>query len=92
MPELLVALTLTEQQNWELAVAVLAIAVATAAGYLVSCFVPSAHYPRTFGVVAADAIIAGLALIGIRPVADILAPFVLASAFIVTMIYVWRSQ
>ena len=53
--------------------------------------VPAAHYPRSFGLLAADATIAGLAFLGVKPVADILSPFIFVSACAVAAIYVWRD-
>lgn len=36
-------------------------------GYIVFCLVPAKHYPRTAGVLAANALVAGLALAGFEP-------------------------
>lgn len=41
---------------------------AVVVGYIVSCIVPARHYPRIAGVLAANAVIAGLAVAGVsRP-------------------------
>lgn len=82
----------TATQNWEMAVCVLAIVGATVAGYVVSCLVPAAHYPRTFGWLTAAAIMAGLTIAGVKPVADILAPFIAFSPCVVLAIYAWRES
>lgn len=65
---LVAALVWTASQTQDLAVGIVAISSAIVGGYVVSCLVPQAHYPRTFGVMTANAILAGLALLGVQAV------------------------
>jgi hypothetical protein len=71
--------------------ATLAISAAIVGGYIVSCLVPKAHYPRTFGVIAANAILSGLALLGVAAVAhaDVLMWFLILSISVVVFIQIW---
>ena len=50
---------------------------AVAVGYLVSNLVPRQHFPRTAGVLATNAVIAGFAVAGVEVAAQMLGWFVL---------------
>jgi hypothetical protein len=91
---LVTVLAWSVRQTQELAVGILAISGAIVGGYVVSCLVPEAHYPRAFGVIAANVILAGLAWLGITAVADadLLMSFLFLSAFSVAMIHLWKSD
>lgn len=48
-------------------------------GYIVSCVVPAKHYPRTAGVLAANAVLAAFTFAGVDPAAYIAIWFALFS-------------
>jgi hypothetical protein len=48
-------------------VGVLILIGAIVAGYIVRCVVPARHFPRTAGLLAANAVAAGLAVAGVEP-------------------------
>jgi hypothetical protein len=50
-------------------------------GYIVFCLVPAKHYPRTAGVLAANACMGGLTAAGIEPAAYIVVWMAFASMY-----------
>jgi hypothetical protein len=57
----------TPEQQFALGVLILIGAIVV--GYVVRCVVPDRHYPRTAGLLAANALPAGLAVFGIEAAA-----------------------
>ena len=84
----------TAHQTSELAFGILAISGAIVCGYVVSCLVPEPHYPRAFGVIAANVVLAGLAAFGVSAIAhaDLLMWFMIASAGVVAGISIFKDD
>jgi hypothetical protein len=73
-----------------IALGILAVAGAIVGGYVVSRLVPEAYYPRTFAVITANLVVAGLARLGVQAVAygDFRLWFLMASILGVGAVYI----